>query len=36
MCYRSLSDVRELGTDDALDGEDIIPGFCCALRDILS
>ncbi|HEU0107381.1 MAG TPA: Uma2 family endonuclease, partial [Vicinamibacteria bacterium] len=36
VVYRSLSEVRELGADDALDGEDIIPGFRCALRDVLS
>jgi Uma2 family endonuclease len=36
VVYRSLSDVQELGADDLLDGEDVIPGFRCALRDILS
>jgi Uma2 family endonuclease len=36
VVYRSLSDVRELATEDALDGEDVIPGFRCTLRDILS
>ena len=36
VVYRSLSDVREIGTNDALDGEDVIPGFHCALRDVLS
>ena len=36
VVYRSLSDVRELGAGDALDGEDVIPGFRCALRDVLS
>jgi len=36
VVYRSLSDVREVGADDALDGEDVIPGFRCALHDILS
>jgi len=35
VVYRSLSDVRELGPDDALEGEDILPGFSCRLRDIL-
>jgi Uma2 family endonuclease len=32
--YRSLTDVRRLGEDDRLDGEDVLPGFACALRDI--
>ena len=36
VTHRSLSQVRELGVDDALDGEDVIPGFRCALRDMLS
>lgn len=35
VVYRSLSDVRELGPDDVLDGEDVLPGFRCALRDVL-
>jgi Uma2 family endonuclease len=34
--YRSLSDVREVGADDVLDGEDVLPGFRCVLRDVLS
>ena len=33
--YRSLTDVRRLGENDSLDGEDVIPGFACALADIL-
>jgi Uma2 family endonuclease len=33
--YRSLSDVRKLGGEDWLDGEDVLPGFRCRLRDIL-
>jgi Uma2 family endonuclease len=32
--YRSLSDVRKLGSDDALEGEDVIPGLRLALRDV--
>ena len=36
VVYRSLSDVREIGPDGVLDGEDVLPGFSCALRDILS
>jgi Uma2 family endonuclease len=34
VVYRSLSDVRELGPDDSLTGEDVLPGFSCRLRDI--
>jgi Uma2 family endonuclease len=33
--YRSLSDVRKLGAEDSFDGEDVLPGFRCRLRDIL-
>jgi hypothetical protein len=32
--YRSTSEVRDLGRDDALDGGDVLPGFRCVLRDI--
>jgi Uma2 family endonuclease len=35
VVYRSLSDVRELALPDALDGEDVLPGFSCPLREIL-
>ena len=35
VAYRSLSEVRELGLDDTLDGEDVLPGFRCPLRDIV-
>lgn len=35
VAYRSLSEVRELGPDQALDGEDVLPGFSCPLREIL-
>jgi Uma2 family endonuclease len=35
VVYRSLSDVRKLRADDALDGEDVLPGFRCSLREIL-
>lgn len=27
--YRSLTDVRSLGTDDTLEGEDVVPGSAC-------
>ena len=33
--YRSLGEVREVGLDDSLDGEDVLPGFRCLLRDVL-
>jgi Uma2 family endonuclease len=35
VVYRSLSDAREIGPQDALDGEDVLPGFSCRLQDIL-
>jgi len=34
VVYRSLSDVRELGPDQSLEGQDVVPGFSCRLRDI--
>jgi hypothetical protein len=30
-----LSDVRTIGEDEWLDGEDAIPGFRCRLGDVL-
>jgi Uma2 family endonuclease len=33
--YRSATDVRTLGETDALEGEDVVPGFACALKDVL-
>jgi hypothetical protein len=35
VVYRSLSDVRQLGPGDELDGQDVLPGFRCRLQDIL-
>ena len=32
--HRSLTDVRHLGEDDSLDGEDVVPGFSCPLREL--
>jgi Uma2 family endonuclease len=32
--YRSLLDVREVGPDGDLDGEDVIPGFRCRLGEL--
>ena len=34
--HRSLTDVREVGEDDDLDGEDVVPGFRCRLRDVIA
>ncbi len=36
VVYRSLSDVRELTSDDELDGGDVLPGFRCRLGDLLA
>jgi Uma2 family endonuclease len=33
--YRSLTRVRELGPDEFLDGEDVVPGFQCRLTDVI-
>jgi Uma2 family endonuclease len=33
--HRSLTDVRTIGEADSLDGEDVVPGFACRLRDVL-
>lgn len=33
--FRSLTDVRELGPSDVLDGEDVVAGFRCRLDEIL-
>jgi Uma2 family endonuclease len=33
--YRSLTSVRTLSANDALNGEDVLPGFRCRLREIL-
>ncbi len=33
--HRSLTDVREMGEDDFLEGLDVVPGFRCRLGDIL-
>lgn len=35
VVYRSLTEVRELVPSDALDGEDVLPGFRCRLDEIL-
>ncbi len=33
--YKSLTDVRRLGPEDSLDGEDVVPGFRCLLADVV-
>lgn len=33
--YRSATDVRVIGETDVLDGEDVVPGFSCLLKDVL-
>jgi Uma2 family endonuclease len=33
--YRSVTDVRVIAEPDALDGEDVVPGFACTLKDVL-
>ena len=35
VVYRSLTDVREVGIDESLDGEHVVPGFRCRLADVL-
>jgi Uma2 family endonuclease len=35
VAYRSLTDVRAIGEAEALDGEDVVPGFACPLKDML-
>jgi len=32
--YRSPDEATELSEDDTLDGEDVVPGFACQLRDV--
>jgi Uma2 family endonuclease len=33
--YKSLTEVRRLGPEDLLDGEDVVPGFRCRLADVI-
>lgn len=33
--YRSLTDVRQIGEDGVLDGEEVVPGFRCHISDVL-
>lgn len=32
--YRSLSEAREIGPADSVDGEDVLPGFSCRLAEL--
>ena len=34
--YRSLTDVHQLAEDGILDGDEVVPGFSCPLREILT
>ena len=36
VVYRSLSDVSNLAEGDSLDGEDVVPGFSCDLREVFA
>jgi len=36
VVYRSVTDVREIGLDEYLEGGDVLPGFRCQLREILA
>jgi hypothetical protein len=33
--YRTVANVQVLAAEDELSGEDVVPGFCCRLADIL-
>lgn len=35
LVYRSLTEVRTLGPDDFLEGDDVVPGFRCRLADVI-
>lgn len=35
VVHRSLTEVRRLGPDDSLDGEDVVPGFRCRLAEVI-
>jgi len=35
VVYRSLTDVRQIGAQGALEGEDLLPGFGCPLAEVL-
>lgn len=34
--YRQDGSLSVVGTDDSLEGEDVLPGFTCALKDVLA
>jgi hypothetical protein len=36
VIYRALSSVGQIAAGGALDGEDVVPGFRCALSELLS
>jgi Uma2 family endonuclease len=33
--YRSVTDVRRVGSEDFLDGEAVVPGFRCRLAEVI-
>ena len=35
IVYRSLTDIRVIAENEMLDGEDVVPGFSCPLKDVL-
>jgi Uma2 family endonuclease len=35
VVYRRLTDVRAISETETLDGEDVVPGFACPLKDVL-
>lgn len=36
LAYRSFHDVRSLGVNNELNGEDVIPGFTCTVAELFS
>jgi Uma2 family endonuclease len=36
VVFRSLTDIRRVERDGVLDGEDVVPGFTCALSELLA
>ena len=36
VVFRSLTDIRRVEQDGVLEGEDVLPGFTCALADLLA
>jgi Uma2 family endonuclease len=36
VVHKSMTDVRQIGPEDALEGGDVLPGFACRLGEIVS